>query len=63
MAQDTKKINKYNYDNKYKKEHYKRVTILVPQNDLELLDYIDSMKSKSSYILGLIKKDMLEKKQ
>ena len=52
----TKNDNKYN--NTYKKEHYKRVTILVPYNEIGLLSYLNSKKSKSGYILELIKEDM-----
>ena len=59
---ENKKNNKNIYDNKYKKEHYKRITLLVPYKEKDLLSYIDSMDSKSGYILELIKKDMNEKK-
>lgn len=57
---ENNKKNKNIYDNKYKKEHYKRVTILVPYKEKAVLSYINSMSSKSGYILELIKKDMKE---
>lgn len=52
----TKNDNKYN--NTYKKDHYKRVTILVPYKEENLLSYLNSKSSKSGYILELIKEDM-----
>ena len=52
------KFDKTKYDNDFKKKHYKRVTILVPYNENDLLSYLNSKDSKSGYILDLIRKDM-----
>ena len=46
------------YDNKYKKRHYKRVTVLVPLSNERVLNQLDKVESKSAYILDLIEKDI-----
>jgi hypothetical protein len=46
------------YDNKYKKSHYKRVTVLVPLSNERVLNQLDKVESKSAYILDLIEKDL-----
>lgn len=46
------------YDNKYKKSHYKRVTVLVPLSNERVLSQLDKVESKSAYILDLIEKDI-----
>lgn len=57
-----KKFNQFEYNNQFNKEHYKRVTILVPQTNNEMLEWLEKNKPTSSYILGLIEKDMKKKK-
>ncbi len=57
------KFNKMAYDNNYLKEHYKRITILIPYKEKEVLDFINSKKSKTQYILDLIRKDMNQNKE
>lgn len=57
-----KKFNQFEYNNQFNKEHYKRVTILVPQTNSEMLEWLEKNKPTSSYILGLIEKDMKKKK-
>lgn len=52
------KLNKMVYDNKYKKSHYKRVTVLVPLNNEKVLNQLNKVNSKSAYILELIEKDI-----
>lgn len=56
--EDKTKLNKMVYDNKYKKEHYKRVTVLVPLSNERVLNQLNKVGSKSAYILDLIEKDM-----
>lgn len=46
------------YDNKYKKSHYKRVTVLIPLNNEKVLNQLNKVESKSAYILDLIEKDI-----
>lgn len=46
------------YDNTYKKNHYKRVTVLVPLNNEKVLNQLKKVNSKSAYILDLIEKDI-----
>ena len=52
---------KYNAD--FMKSHYKRVTVLVPLSEIELLDHLDNNKPVSSYILNLIKEDYKKSQQ
>ena len=52
------KFDEVKYNNDFKKKHYKRVTILVPYNETDLLSYLNSKDSKSGYILDLIRNDM-----
>lgn len=49
------------YMNDYNKEHYKRVTVLVPQSEQEVIEFLKAKKPVSSYILNLIKQDMNKK--
>lgn len=56
MAEKSK-FNKVKYDADYKRKNYKRLSVLVPLKDAELLEYIESKKSVSSYLLELAKKD------
>lgn len=58
-----KKFNQFEYNNQFNKEHYKRVTILVPQTNKEMLKWLEKNKPVSSYILDLIQEDMQKKKQ
>lgn len=46
------------YDNKYKKSHYKRVTVLIPLSNEKVLNQLNEVNSKSAYILELIEKDI-----
>lgn len=51
-------FDQFKYVNKYNKEHYKRVTVMVPQDDAELIEWLNIHKPYSGYILGLIEADM-----
>ncbi len=51
-------FDQYKYINNFSKENYRRVTILVPKSDTDMLEHLDNQPSKSAYILDLIKKDM-----
>lgn len=46
------------YMNEYNKKAYRRVTMLVPVTEKKVLEKLDSVKSKSEYLLSLVKKDM-----
>lgn len=48
------------YMNDYNKEHYKRVTVLVPQSEHDIIEFLKTKRPVSSYILNLIKEDMEE---
>lgn len=46
------------YINEYNKMAYRRVTMLVPVSEKKVLEKLDSVKSKSDYLLSLVKKDI-----
>ena len=46
------------YINQFQKENHKRITVLVPKINTELIKHIESQPNKSGYILNLIYKDM-----
>lgn len=52
---------KYNAD--FMKTHYKRVTVLVPLSETNIIEYLDNNKPVSSYILNLIKEDYKKSQQ
>lgn len=56
-----KNFNQIEYNNQFNKEHYKRVTILVPKDKENMLDWLNDHKPVSSYILKLIEDDMNKK--
>lgn len=53
-----KKFDAYKYVNDFKKEHYKRVSALIPRADKKTLDYLSKQESVSAYIYGLIQQDI-----
>lgn len=54
--------NKLNYINKFTKEKYRYINLFFNrEKDAEILDYLDSLESKTAYVKELIKKDMKEK--
>lgn len=52
------KFDSTKYRNQFDKENYKRVTILVPNVNTQMLNWLDKNKPVSSYILNLIDQDM-----
>ena len=48
----------YDYINKFNKERYTIVRVVVPKADIEVLEKLATVKSKSGYIVELIKKDL-----
>lgn len=46
------------YINNFNKEHYTIIRVVVPKADTEVLEKLNTVKSKSGYILELIKKDL-----
>ena len=48
----------YDYINKFNKERYTIVRVVVPNADTDVLEKLNTVKSKSGYILELIKKDL-----
>lgn len=52
---------KQDYDQEYKRQHYKRIIALIPKSDEDVLKRIEENKPTSAYIYKLIKQD-IEKK-
>lgn len=48
----------YDYINKFNKERYTIIRVVVPKADAEVLEKLATVKSKSGYIVELIKKDL-----
>lgn len=48
----------YDYIKKFNKERYTIIRVVVPKFDTEVLEKLNTVKSKSGYILELIKKDL-----
>lgn len=54
----TRTKKQYDYINKFNKERYTIVRVVVPKSDTEVLEKLNTVKSKSGYIVELIKKDL-----
>ena len=54
----TRTKKRYDYINKFNKEHYTIIRVVVPKIDTEVLEKLNTVKSKSGYIVELIKKDL-----
>lgn len=54
----TKTKKQYDYINKFNKERYTIIRVVVPKADTEVLEKLATVKSKSGYIVELIKKDL-----
>lgn len=53
------KENKINYSMNYNKEKYKNVAIRIPKTGCEeIIEKLESVESKTSYILDLIREDI-----
>lgn len=56
MAQSRRKQD---YDNKYRKEHYKNYCFrMIIEKDQDLMEYYEQIPKKNEYIKALIKADM-----
>lgn len=60
MAKEKFDFKKYNEE--YKKKHYKRIMITIPLKDVEVINQLNNVASKSNYIYQLIKDDIKDKK-
>ena len=54
----TRTKKQYDYINKFNKERYTIIRVVVPKTDIEVLEKLNTVKSKSGYIVELIKKDL-----
>lgn len=50
------------YNDEYRKTHYKRIMINIPLKDVEVINQLNNVPSKSNYIYQLIKDDIKDKK-
>ena len=53
----------YEYQNKYNKEKYRRVTAMIPTGETDVIEKLNSVPSKSAYILDLIRRDLAQGKK
>ncbi len=58
---EKEKFDYKKYNDEYKKNHYKRIMINIPLKDDEVINKLNSVPSKSSYIYQLIKDDIKDK--
>lgn len=63
MIMANSEFNQIKYMNEYKKEHYKRIEIVVPQSDTEMIEWLNEHKPYSTYFIELAKKDMKNHKK
>ena len=54
----TRTKKQYDYINKFNKERYTIIRVVVPKSDTDILEKLNTVKSKSGYIVELIKKDL-----
>lgn len=45
-------------NNDYKRNHYRRFNLLIRNDEAEILEKLESVESKSQYIVDLIRKDI-----
>lgn len=50
------------YNDEYRKNHYKRIMVNIPLKDVEVINQLNNVPSKSNYIYQLIKDDIKDKK-
>ena len=53
-----KPFNQLKYIDRYQKENYKRITIKIRKDNIELINWIEQQPNKQAYITHLIEKDM-----
>lgn len=58
MINENQAFDQQKYINGYNKEHYKRVTVLVPKEEEDILSFLKGKKPVSTYILDLVREDM-----
>ncbi len=56
-------FNKQEYINSYIKDKYKTIKVRIRKDDEMLINKINSVDNVNQYILGLIKKDVLENRE
>lgn len=52
------KANKINYNNQYNKDSYFNVAIRIRKDNTEVINKLNSVKSKNAYIIDLIEQDI-----
>lgn len=56
------KANKINYNNQYNKDSYFNVAITIRKDNTEVINKLNSVKSKNAYIIDLIEQDIKRSK-
>ena len=56
-SEEAKKRNQQ-YIREYNKQNYKRITLMVPKSNEDVIEKLSSVPSMSAYILELIEKDL-----
>jgi len=59
LGQKTNRKNKDKVNNEYKARTYQRVTIIIRKNEeQDVIEKLESVESKTQYIINLIRKDI-----
>ena len=53
-------FNHKKYINDYKKTHYRRFNLLIPNKEKKVIKKLESQENKTKYLIDLIKKDIKE---
>lgn len=62
MAKKEKPFNQAEYEKEYHREFYYRVSVFLSRKyDKDLIDHLQTKKSKSEYLKKLIRQDMIRK--
>lgn len=55
-------FDKKKYDQEFKKINYYRLHLMINKKNIDLINFLESKKNKTEYILNLIKNDMKKEK-
>lgn len=55
-------FDKNKYDQEFKKINYQRIHLMINKKNIDLINFLNSKKNKTEYILNLIKNDMKKEK-
>lgn len=58
LGHKTNRKNKDRINNEYKARTYTRVSVLIRREDKDVIEKLESVESKTQYIVDLIRKDI-----